>query len=77
MPIYEYKCATCGVFEKEQRITAPPLKECPTCGGPVHRVIGHNISIIYKAGGFYTTDNRNPDYKDKAKEDTSTASKAS
>ncbi|CEP66309.1 Putative regulatory protein, FmdB, Zinc ribbon domain [Moorella glycerini] len=77
MPIYEYKCAKCGVFEQEQRITAPPLEKCPTCGGPVHRLIGHNISVIYKAGGFYTTENRSQEYKDKAKEETKTESKAS
>ncbi|MBC7325100.1 MAG: zinc ribbon domain-containing protein, partial [Moorella sp. (in: Bacteria)] len=38
---------------------------------------GHNISVIYKAGGFYTTENRKQEYKDKAKEETKTESKAS
>ncbi|AKX93034.1 zinc ribbon domain protein [Moorella thermoacetica] len=79
MPVYEYRCAKCGVFEKEQRITAPPLMECPTCGGPVHRIISRNIGVIYKAGGFYTTENRSQEYKNKAKEEskTSEVSKAS
>ena len=79
MPVYEYKCSKCGVFEQEQRITATPLKHCPTCGGPVHRLISHNVNVIYKAGGFYTTENRSSEYKSKAKEESKTpeVSKAS
>lgn len=67
MPIYVYKCAQCGTFETEQRITAPPLSACPTCGSPVHRVITGNISVIYKGSGFHTTDYRSKEYKEKAK----------
>lgn len=69
MPIYEYKCTRCGVFEVMQKITEEPLKTCPKCGGNVTRLIGHNVAVIYKASGFYTTDNRSKEYKEKAKED--------
>jgi putative FmdB family regulatory protein len=31
MPIYEYACEHCGVFEEMQRITDPPLSKCPKC----------------------------------------------
>ena len=31
MPIYEYRCEHCGVFEEMQRITDPPLARCPSC----------------------------------------------
>lgn len=80
MPIYEYRCPKCGVFEMEQRITAPPLEHCPTCGEPVRRLISNNIAILYNGSGFYTTENRSPEYKNKAKEDkgeSKTDSKAS
>lgn len=54
-----------------------PLSRCPRCGGPVRRLIGRNVSIIFKGSGFYTTDNRTSEYKQKAKEDGSAASSPS
>jgi len=81
MPIYEYRCPKCGVFELEQRITAAPLKECPTCGESVYRIIGRNIGIVYNASGFYITDNRKENRKakneGKAEETKKPESKAS
>lgn len=74
LPTYEYRCANCGVFEQQQPITADPLKECPTCGAPVQRLISRNVGIIYKGSGFHTTDYRSSDYKSKAKEESSSAS---
>jgi putative FmdB family regulatory protein len=55
MPIYEYQCPKCGVFEVTQRITESPLKECPTCAADVHRIISHT-SFILKGSGWYATD---------------------
>ncbi|MDW7673710.1 MAG: FmdB family zinc ribbon protein [Bacillota bacterium] len=60
MPIYEYQCHECGVFEKKQSIKEDPLKVCPTCNGEVKRLISKNVGVIYKGGGFYTTDSRKP-----------------
>mgnify|MGYP001056328076 CR=1 FL=1 len=57
MPIYEYKCQQCGIFEKMQKINEEPLDECPTCQGRVERVIGRNVGIQFKGPGFYKTDN--------------------
>ena len=32
MPIYEYKCSNCShEFEKIQKISEEPIKECPKC----------------------------------------------
>ncbi len=57
MPTYEYKCEKCGnVFEELQSITDDPVKECPTCGGKVHRLIGAGAGLIFKGSGFYLTD---------------------
>ena len=55
MPIYEYRCENCGVFEETQRITAPPLDRCPTCRRKVRRLIS-NTSFQLKGGGWYVTD---------------------
>jgi len=56
VPTYEYRCPKCGVFEEFQSITAPALEKCPTCGSEVRRLVSRNVSVLYKASGFYTTD---------------------
>ena len=58
MPTYDYVCEHCGNrFEEWQKITDEPIKACPTCGGPVHRVI-YPVGLVFKGSGFYKTDNR-------------------
>ncbi len=58
MPVYVYRCDTCGLtFERRQRITDPPLADCPECDGHVHRII-QPVGIVFKGSGFYVTDNR-------------------
>ena len=58
MPLYEYECESCSIrFERMQHFADEPLKECPECSGPVHRVI-QPVGIIFKGSGFYITDNR-------------------
>jgi putative FmdB family regulatory protein len=55
MPIYEYKCPKCGVFEAMQRITEPALKKCPTCKSKVARQMSRG-SFVLKGSGWYATD---------------------
>lgn len=55
MPIYEYQCPKCGIFETTQRITDAPLKKCPTCKSKVDRIISHT-SFVLKGSGWYATD---------------------
>src|SRR5260370_11695487 len=55
MPIYEYKCPKCGVFEAMQRIIEPSLRKCPTCKSKVERQISRG-SFILKGSGWYATD---------------------
>jgi|SRR5208283_5679207 putative FmdB family regulatory protein len=55
MPIYEYKCDKCGVFEVTQRITENALKKCPTCKSKVERIISAT-SFVLKGSGWYVTD---------------------
>ena len=57
MPVYGYRCTRGHQFEVQQRITEPPLMQCPECGAPVTRVF-YPVGIIFKGGGFYKTDSR-------------------
>ncbi len=70
MPLYEYECESCAIrFERMQHFKDEPLKNCPECGGAVHRVI-QPVGIIFKGSGFYITDNRqlSPTLKTPSKE---------
>jgi len=56
MPLYEYKCATCGdVFEVRQKFADEPLKEHPGCGGLVERLISAS-TLHFKGSGWYVND---------------------
>jgi putative FmdB family regulatory protein len=55
MPIYEYKCNKCGVFEAMQGIREAPLRKCPTCKSKVERQMSRG-SFILKGSGWYATD---------------------
>ena len=55
MPLYEYECAKCGVFERIQKFSDPLLKKCPTCGKPVHKKVSVP-SIQFKGEGWWVTD---------------------
>lgn len=58
MPTYEYQCKTCGHhFERVQRFSDDPIRECPECGAEVRRVI-HPAGVIFKGSGWYITDSR-------------------
>ena len=58
MPTYVYQCDKCGLqFERRQRVTEDPLKDCPECEGQVHRVF-QPVGIVFKGSGWYCTDNR-------------------
>ena len=68
MPTYDYECQRCDhVFEHFQNISEPNLKRCPKCRGKLKRLIGKGSGIIFKGSGFYETDYRKSEYKEKAK----------
>ncbi len=71
MPTYEYRCKACGhEFEEFQAITAEHLKKCPACGKrKLQRLIGAGAAVLFKGSGFYETDYRSKEYKEKAKAD--------
>lgn len=54
MPTYEYSCRACGgEFEREQRITEPPISTCLHCGkdAAARRIAGATFQL--KGGGWY------------------------
>jgi putative FmdB family regulatory protein len=55
MPIYEYRCEKCGVFDVMQKITDKPLRKCPTCKSKVAKQIS-NTAFQLKGSGWYITD---------------------
>ena len=56
MPLYEYECSLCRHrFERIQPVAAPPVMECPSCGGSVRRLIGAP-ALQFKGSGWYVTD---------------------
>jgi len=57
MPIYEYRCSSCG-HEKEvlQKLSDPPLTECPACGKSTLRKLVSAAGFHLKGSGWYATD---------------------
>ncbi len=56
MPLYEYKCETCGtVFELIQRFSDAPLEVHEGCGGHVERLMG-TPALHFKGSGWYVND---------------------
>jgi putative FmdB family regulatory protein len=39
MPMYDYKCETCGVYEVFQKFSEDTLTECRKCGAGVKKVL--------------------------------------
>ncbi|MEO7937655.1 MAG: FmdB family zinc ribbon protein [Burkholderiaceae bacterium] len=59
MPIYAYKCESCG-FAKDvlQKISDTPLSECPSCGAQTYRKQLTAAGFQLKGSGWYVTDFR-------------------
>lgn len=56
MPLYEYKCQSCGaVFEVRQKFSDAPLAVHKECGGAVERLISTS-ALRFKGSGWYVND---------------------
>jgi len=57
MPIYAYKCSACG-FAKDQlqKMSDPPLSDCPSCGKPSYTKQLTAAGFQLKGSGWYATD---------------------
>jgi putative FmdB family regulatory protein len=73
MPLYEYKCASCGdVFEVIQKFSDEPLHEHPGCGGAVEKLISAS-ALQFKGSGWYVNDygRNNSSSREKSKSESS------
>lgn len=60
MPIYVYKCGSCGfVEEKLQKLSDPAPKVCPSCGASALAKQVTAAGFELKGSGWYVTDFRN------------------
>jgi putative FmdB family regulatory protein len=68
MPIYEYRCASCG-FEEEylQKVSDPLLTQCPKCAKPTFEKQVSAAGFQLKGNGWYATDFKNSGAKPAAK----------
>jgi len=60
VPIYEYRCASCG-FQKEylQKVSDPLLSVCPECSKDTFGKMLTAAGFHLKGGGWYATDFKN------------------
>ena len=74
MPIYEYQCEKCEhEFERDQRITADPIKTCPKCKARRVKKLISQTSFVLKGGGWYN-DLYSSTKKDDSSKDSSESS---
>jgi putative FmdB family regulatory protein len=57
MPIYEYRCESCG-FQKEhmQKMNDPLLDTCPSCSKQTYVKLLSAAGFQLKGSGWYATD---------------------
>ena len=59
MPIYAYKCASCGhAKDVLQKLSDAPLTQCPSCGAPAFSKQITAAGFQLKGSGWYATDFR-------------------
>ena len=77
MPIYAYKCASCG-FAKDvlQKISDAPLTDCPECGAQAFSKQITAAGFQLKGSGWYATDFRGGSTPAAEKSTDKTADKA-
>ena len=57
MPLYEYRCDTCGhEFEALQKMNDEPLMHCPACDEAALRKLVSAAGFRLKGDGWYETD---------------------
>ena len=77
MPIYEYRCSSCG-FQKEylQKVADPVLSVCPECGKSTFSKMLSAAGFQLKGSGWYATDFKNSGAKPAAKTEAKTEAKS-
>ena len=71
MPIYEYRCSSCG-FQKEylRKVHDPLLSSCPECGKASFEKMLTAAGFQLKGSGCYASDFKNSGAKPPQKEKT-------
>ncbi|HUL95821.1 MAG TPA: zinc ribbon domain-containing protein [Usitatibacter sp.] len=60
MPIYEYRCSSCGHQQEFlQKVSDAPLTVCPQCGKPTFSKMVTAAGFQLKGSGWYATDFKN------------------
>ena len=74
MPIYEYRCGTCG-FQKEflQKLSDAPLTTCPECGQESFNKMLTAAGFQLKGSGWYATDFKGCPAKTETKQESAGA----
>ena len=68
MPIYEYRCASCGHQQEFlQKVSDAPLTVCTQCGKPTFEKMVTAAGFQLKGSGWYATDFKNSGAKPAAK----------
>lgn len=72
MPIYEYRCGTCG-FQKEflQKMNDAPLTTCPECGKESFAKMLTAAGFQLKGSGWYASDFKGGAAKPESKQESS------
>ena len=75
MPIYEYRCSSCG-FQKEylRKVSDPLLSVCPECSKETFGKMLTSAGFQLKGGGWYATDFKNSGARPAAKTEDQGAS---
>ncbi|WP_265946745.1 FmdB family zinc ribbon protein [Dechloromonas sp. A34] len=57
MPIYEYRCDSCGSQKEHlQKMSDPQLTTCPSCGKESYNKLLSAAGFQLKGNGWYATD---------------------
>jgi putative FmdB family regulatory protein len=76
MPIYEYRCSSCGhELESMQKFSDPVLTQCPKCREAALVKLVSAAGFQLKGGGWYATDFRGGGAKPAGKGDGKSESK--
>jgi putative FmdB family regulatory protein len=77
MPLYEYKCQSCGkVIEVIQSYDAKPPKKCEACGGRLDKLVSRS-GFVLKGSGWYQTDYKSGSSAPSKSDEGSSASESS
>jgi putative FmdB family regulatory protein len=76
MPIYEYRCSSCG-FQKEylKKVSDPVMTVCPECNKNTFSKMLSAAGFQLKGSGWYATDFKNSGSKPAAKTAVATGDK--